>query len=132
MEAGRRDLAPDGQGSPDHIGGVPVKLIIAVVQDQDQQRLLEALVQAGHGATKLASTGGFLREGNTTLLIATEAEKVEEVVHIIRDTCQAREALVTPISPVGGPADSYIPYPVEVTIGGATVLVLDIERFEKY
>lgn len=108
-----------------------MKLIVAVIQDKDAARLLEALVQKGFRATKLASTGGFLREGNTTLLIGTEAEKVDEVMKIIEKICQSREQLVTPLTPVGGPAESYVPYPVEVIIGGATIFVLDVERYEK-
>lgn len=109
-----------------------MKLVVAVIQDKDSHRLLGALTQAGFRATKLASTGGFLREGNTTLLVGVDDERVERVVSLIRNTCRAREQLVTPLSPMGGPADSYIPYPVEIVVGGATIFVLDVERFEKY
>lgn len=109
-----------------------MKLVIAVIQDKDAHKLLEALMQAGYRSTKLASTGGFLREGNTTLLVGATDDKVDDVVTIIRRTCKAREQLVTPLSPMGGPADSYIPYPVEVLVGGATVFVLNVERFEKF
>lgn len=109
-----------------------MKLVVAIVQDKDAHRLLNALTQGNFRATKLASTGGFLREGNTTLLIGVDDEHVDRVVDIISRTCQAREQLVTPLSPMGGPADSYIPYPVEIMVGGATVLVLNVERFEKF
>ncbi len=109
-----------------------MKLVVAIVQDKDAHRLLSALTQSSFRATKLASTGGFLREGNTTLLIGVDDEQVDKVVDIISRTCQAREQLVTPLSPMGGPADSYIPYPVEIMVGGATVLVLNVERFEKF
>jgi len=108
-----------------------MKLIVAVIQDKDSMRLIEALVEKGHRATKLASTGGFLREGNTTLLIGVEEDRLDEVVSLIKKTCRSREQLVTPISPVGGPTDLYVPYPVEVIVGGATIFVLDVERFEK-
>ncbi|HEY8345698.1 MAG TPA: cyclic-di-AMP receptor [Symbiobacteriaceae bacterium] len=109
-----------------------MKLVVAVIQDKDAPRLLEALTKEGFRATKLASTGGFLREGNTTLLVGVEDEQVERVVHLIKNTCRAREQLVTPLAPMGGPADTYIPYPVEVLVGGATVFVLNVERFEKF
>ncbi|HYG60390.1 MAG TPA: cyclic-di-AMP receptor [Symbiobacteriaceae bacterium] len=109
-----------------------MKLVVAVIQDKDSHRLLGTLTQSGYRTTKLASTGGFLREGNTTLLVGVEDEQVERVVGIIKSTCRAREQLVTPLSPMGGPADSYIPYPVEILVGGATVFVLDVERFEKF
>lgn len=108
-----------------------MKLIVAVVQDKDAIKLVEALVEKGHRATKLASTGGFLKEGNTTLLVGTEDNKVKEVVSVIKSVCKSREQLVTPLTPVGGPADSYVPYPVEVVVGGATIFVLDVEHFER-
>jgi len=108
-----------------------MKLIMAIVQDKDVGRLVESLVEAGHRSTKLASTGGFLREGNTTILIGVEDGKTDEVLKIIKATCKSREQLVTPLSPIGGPVDSYVPYPVEVLVGGATVFVLDVERHEK-
>ncbi|MCD8501028.1 MAG: cyclic-di-AMP receptor [Bacillaceae bacterium] len=109
-----------------------MKLIIAVVQDKDSNNLASQLVKENFKATKLASTGGFLKAGNTTFLVGTEDEQVEEVLKIIKDTCKSREQLVAPISPMGGNADSYIPYPVQVKVGGATVFVLPVDQFEKF
>ncbi len=109
-----------------------MKLIMAVVQDKDSNRLSNALVKANFRATKLASTGGFLKAGNTTFLIGTEDEQMENVMDIIKENCKSREQLVAPISPMGGNADSYVPYPVEVQVGGATVFVLPVERFEQF
>lgn len=108
-----------------------MKLIVAVVQDKDSIKLIEALMVKGYRATKLASTGGFLKEGNTTLLIGVDTDKVSEVLGIIRKTCKSREQLVTPLTPVGGPVDSYVPYPIEVIVGGATVFVVNVEQYEK-
>lgn len=113
-------------------GGTAMKLIMAVVQDKDSNRLSDALVENDFRATKLASTGGFLKAGNTTFLIGTEDDKVDAVLKIIKDNCKSREQLVAPISPMGGNADSYVPYPVEVQVGGATVFVLPVEQFEKF
>ncbi|WP_078556441.1 cyclic-di-AMP receptor [Bacillus alkalicellulosilyticus] len=109
-----------------------MKLIIAVVQDKDSNRLSEALINTNFRATKLASTGGFLKAGNSTFLIGTEDDSVDEVLTIIKENCKSREQLVAPISPMGGNADSYVPYPVEVQIGGATVFVLPVEQFEQF
>lgn len=106
-------------------------MVVVIVQDKDAVRLLEALVEKGHRATKLATTGGFLREGNTTMMIGCQDEQVDEVIEVVHRTCHSREQLVTPLSPLGGPVDSYVPYPVEVLVGGATVFVLHVERFEK-
>jgi len=109
-----------------------VKLIIAVVQDKDTNRLIDALNENNFQATKLATTGGFLKEGNTTLMIGCEDEYVDEALDIIRDNCSQREQMVAPISPMGGNADSYIPKPVKVEVGGATVFILPIEAFYQF
>lgn len=109
-----------------------MKMVIAVVQDQDSNRLSNALTKATFRATKLASTGGFLRSGNTTFLIGTDDEKVPDLLNLIRENCRARDQLVAPVSPMGGNADAYIPYPVEVEVGGATVFVLPIEQFHHF
>jgi uncharacterized protein YaaQ len=105
---------------------------MAVIQDKDSNRLSDALVKADYRATKLASTGGFLKAGNTTFLIGTDDENLEDVMSLIKENCQSRDQLVAPISPMGGNADSYVPYPVEVQVGGATVFVLPVEKFEQF
>lgn len=109
-----------------------MKLVIAVIQDKDSNRLSNALVREGFRATKLASTGGFLRAGNTTFMIGIEDERVHEVFQVISANCKIRDQLVTPVSPMGGSTDSYIPFPVEVQIGGAAVFVIPVERFEHF
>lgn len=109
-----------------------MKLVVAVVQDQDSGRLSNALTKNNYRATKLASTGGFLRSGNTTFLIGTDDSLIPKLLDIIRENCQSREQMVAPVSPMGGNADSYIPYPVEVEVGGAIVFVLPIEQFHHF
>jgi uncharacterized protein YaaQ len=108
-----------------------MKLILAIVQEKDSRRLMEALVAAEFQATMLASTGGFLREGNATVLIGTEENKVDDVLAVIQKTCRVREQLVSPLPPVVEPVDSYISYPVKVQVGGAIVFVLDVTRMAK-
>lgn len=109
-----------------------LKLIMAVIQDQDSNRLLKKLVENNFRATKLASTGGFLKSGNTTFIIGTEDIRVDKCLKIIKENCQSRDQLVAPVSPMGGNADSYVPYPVEVAVGGATVFVLPVEQFHHF
>ncbi len=109
-----------------------MKLVVAVVQDQDSNRLSNALTKSNYRATKLASTGGFLRSGNTTFLIGTDDSLIPRLLDIIRENCRSREQMVAPVSPMGGNADSYIPYPVEVEVGGAIVFVLPIEQFHHF
>lgn len=109
-----------------------MKMVMAVIQDKDSNRLSVALIGEGIRATKLASTGGFLRAGNTTFMIGIEDDRIDDVFRIIRANCKVRDQLVTPVSPMGGTTDSYIPFPVEVQVGGAAVFVLPVERFEHF
>ena len=108
-----------------------MKLVFAIVHDEDSPRLMAELNKAGFRVTKLNSSGGFLRSGNTTLMIVVEDEQIEEVMGLIRKYSSSRQSAinmnVTP-SAMGG---AYIPYPVEVMVGGATVFVLNVEQFEK-
>ncbi len=107
-------------------------MIIAVIQDKDSNRLSSALVEHNFRATKLATTGGFLKSGNTTFMIGTEEIRVNKALQVIKENCQSRGQLVAPVSPMGGNADSYMPYPVEVQVGGATVFVLPVEEFHQF
>ncbi|MFD1337383.1 cyclic-di-AMP receptor [Oceanobacillus iheyensis] len=109
-----------------------MKLIITVIQDKDSNRLVNALGEQNYKTTKLATTGGFLKEGNTTLMIGCNDEDVDHALEIIKDNCSHREQMVAPISPMGGNADSYIPKPVKVEVGGATVFILPIESFYQF
>lgn len=110
-----------------------MKLVIAVVQDRDSQRLIDQLIQKGLRSTKLASTGGFLKSGNTTLLIGVEDSQVERALTVIGETCKTREQLLTPMAPAGGNAvESYVPFPIEVVVGGATVFVVDVQQFVRF
>ena len=109
------------------------KLILAMVHDEDGSRVLESLNRSGFSVTRLSSSGGFLRAGNTTLVVGTEAEKVDEVVQLIKNSSKSRKQIIDTSSmgannSMGG---VYMPYPVEVTVGGATIFVLDVDRFEK-
>lgn len=108
-----------------------MRLVIAMVQDQDVNRLLGVLTEHGYYATKLASTGGFLRLGNTTLLIGIDEDKVREVVDLIKETCHSRKQLMTPLASVGRSMNNYIPEPVEVSVGGATIFVVKVQEFVK-
>jgi uncharacterized protein YaaQ len=107
-----------------------MKLIVAIVQDQDSPSLVQDLTDKEFRVTKLASTGGFLKAGNTTLLIGVEDDIVEDAIKVIEENCKTRE-ITTSLLTVTMPGDTYIPYPLEVKVGGAAVFVLDIERHIK-
>ena len=102
-----------------------MKLVFAIVNGDDSQAVSKALMKAGFFATKLASTGSFLSVGNTTFLTCVEDDRVEEVISVIREKSHKRKQFVP--SNVGNGVD----FPVEVEVGGATVFVTDVERFEK-
>lgn len=65
-----------------------MKLVIAIVHDDDSDDLLDILTDKNFGVTKLVTTGGFLKSGNTTLMIGVEEGKTEKVIDIIRDVCK--------------------------------------------
>lgn len=106
-----------------------MKLIVAIVQDEDSGRLVSALMENGFSVTKLATTGGFLMSGNTTLLIGVEDDKVDAVIDAMASKCCRRTEIVPATASYGMTmANSY---PLEVTVGGAIVFVTDVVRFEK-
>ena len=109
-----------------------MKLIISIVNSDDARGLLDQLVTRGFRATVISTTGGFLREGNTTMFVGTEDSKVDEVLRIIRQSSHTRTQYVSPLPPNMEPGELYTPNPIEVQIGGATVFVLNVERFERY
>ena len=108
-----------------------MKLIIAIVQDEDASRLVSNLMNEGYGVTKLATTGGFLRAGNTTLLVGVDDDKFDGAMSVIEKVCKSRKQIApSPASMVGMPG-SYTPYPIEVVVGGATIFVLTVDQFVK-
>lgn len=109
---------------------MPVKLVMAIVRDDTMRALNEVLTDAGYMFTKVASSGGFLKLGNTTLLLGVDDDKVDEVISMIKDCCTTRQeymSLGVPIPSQGG----FIPPPVKVAHGGATVFVLNVESSVK-
>lgn len=109
-----------------------MKLILAVVQDKDSNDLQQALIDDNFHATKMASTGGFLRSGNTTFIIGTEDVKVDRLLKLIRDHCQSRTQVMSPISSLDGSTDGFTMNPIEVNVGGATVFVLNVDQFKHF
>lgn len=108
-----------------------MKLIVAIIHDEDAKNLMDKLTEQSYRVTKLASTGGFLRAGNTTLLVGVEASKVDAVIEIIKDKCKSRKEIAPTPTPIMGNTGVYVSYPIEVNVGGATIFVLDVDRFER-
>lgn len=108
-----------------------MKLILAIVHNEDAGALVDALLEGEYRTTRLHSSGGFLKQSNATVVVGVDDEKVDEALGIIRTTCTSRTQVVNPMPPIMEPGEFFMPYPLEVEIGGATVFVLPVERFER-
>ena len=106
-----------------------MKMILAIINQDDANTVVNGLMKEGFHATKLATTGGFLRAGNMTILIGTEDEKVDRVVEIIRKHSHSRKQIIPATTDLN--SGVFPTMPVEVTVGGATLFVLNVEQFER-
>lgn len=108
-----------------------MKLVIAIVQTKDADGCIDGLTNAGFVCTRFASFGGFLDKDNVTLLVGVADEQVDEVLEVLRMHAKRRAELLEAAAPVPGPIGVVVPPPVEVEVGGATVFVVDAEKFER-
>ncbi|MBQ4343289.1 MAG: cyclic-di-AMP receptor [Erysipelotrichaceae bacterium] len=106
-----------------------MKLILAIVSNDDSSAVSSALTKASFSVTRLATTGGFLRAGNTTIIVGCEDEKVEKAIELIGSESKRRTEIVP--STASYDIGRYASFPVEVQVGGATIFVLDVEQFIK-
>ncbi|MFN8482913.1 MAG: cyclic-di-AMP receptor [Anaerolineae bacterium] len=108
------------------------KLVVAIIHRDDAPGLVQALNKRGFSATVISTTGGFLREGNSTALIGTSEANLTEVLRIVKDNAHTRSRYVNSVPPVVDPGELYMAQPVEVEVGGAVTFVLEVERFDRY
>lgn len=108
-----------------------MKLVLAVIQDADASGLMRVLAEHSFEATKLASTGGFLREGNTTMMIGVDDARLDELKLLVQRTCRSRTRLVAPNIPLSEQNEGMVGDPVEVPVGGAVMFVLGVQEFVK-
>lgn len=112
-----------------------MKMVMAILHKDDELETIEELNAAGFFVTKLATTGGFLRGKNTTIMVVVEDEKVEKVKELIRQNSGERKT-VTYANPAlisGQSSMSAAPsVPINVQVGGSTVFVMNVEQFEKF
>ncbi|MBR2579253.1 MAG: cyclic-di-AMP receptor [Clostridia bacterium] len=106
-----------------------MKLVMAIMSKDDASVVMEALTEESFQVTRMASTGGFLKSGNTTLIIGVEDNKVNKVIDIVSRYSSKRKQLVANTTPTYFGSMSRMPF--EVTVGGAIIFVLDVDRFEK-
>ncbi len=108
-----------------------VKLVVAIVHNEDAGALVDSLLEHEYRATRLHSSGGFLKQSNATIMLGVEDEQVDDVMEIVRDNCHSRSQVINPMPPIMEPGEFFMPYPLEVEVGGATVFVLPVERVER-
>ena len=107
-----------------------MKMITVIVDNSDADSICHGLSDAGFSFTKMATTGGFLRSGNTTLLMGVEDERMEEAIEVIRSKSFRHKE----IGAIRYSANPTMPpsYPVDITVGGAILFVTDVVRFERF
>ncbi len=108
-----------------------MKLVIAIVNKDDSGAVSSALNKAGHYVTKLASSGGFLRKGNVTLLIGTDEDKLDDVISIIKSEAKQRVEKMPTMNSLALPEVTMATM-IDVVVGGATIFILNVEQFEKF
>lgn len=106
-----------------------MKMLLAIINSDDAHSVMNHLMEAGFQITKLATTGGFLRAGNVTILIGLEDSRLDEAMDLIRKYSNTRKQIIPTAANLG--VGFHPAMPVEVTVGGATVFVLNVEQFEK-
>lgn len=106
-----------------------MKLVITIVSKEDANKVTKALINNNFFVTKLSSTGGFLRGGNVTLMTGINENEVEQAIKIIKDCCKSRKEYIA--NQFVGEYNTVITAPIEITVGGATIFVLDVEQFHK-
>jgi len=109
-----------------------MKLIIAIVQKEDAPVLSGELIEKGFSVTRLSTTGGFLKQGNATLLIGAHEDKIQEIKSVIKSTCKSRDVVISTPAQFSLTEGADINYGITTKVGGATIFILDIDEFEKY
>ena len=109
-----------------------MKLVTSIVHSDDARTLVDNFLRKGYRATIVSTTGGFLRQGNATVFVGVEDHQVDDVLHIIKKTCHTRTQYINPLPPILEPGEMFVPSPVEVEVGGATVFVQDVEQFHRF
>lgn len=110
-----------------------MKLIYAIIRNDNEDDVISALNKERYSVTKLATTGGFLKKGNITLMIGTEDEKVDHAIDLIKTQCGKSQSITVNMPYISGTSMvNYATMPMNVEVGGATIFVVDVARFEKF
>src|SRR3989475_12291069 len=109
-----------------------MKLLIAVVHGEDASATMDALNDRGISVTRFASSGGFLQHKNVTLMSGIDDDRIEEVLGLFKENCRTRSGFMNPMPPLVEPGAFFVPYRVEVRVGGATVFFFTVARFGNF
>ena len=110
-----------------------MKLMYIIVRQDNEADVVDALLKENFVITKLATSGGFLRKGNTTLFSCVQNNEVNKAINIIKDQCGKRQKIQVDM-PINLPSTTinYTTVPTTIEIGGATIIVTDVYKFEKF
>ena len=112
-----------------HKGGIFMKLIIAIVNNDDAHFVNTGLTSEGFQVTKVSSTGGFLLNGNSTFFVGVDDSRVERALEIIKAHSKKRVKNIPTATMPMGSADAVAPMEANICVGGATVFIIDVEKF---
>lgn len=108
-----------------------MKMVFAIVHNDDGPLVSSVLTKEGFPVTKMASTGGFLMSGNTTFIMGAEDNQIDKIIDLISRYSKRRTQSVMGDAGIAPTYTGGSGIPVEVQVGGATIFVLNIERFER-
>lgn len=109
-----------------------MKLAICIVHNRDKGKVADELIKAGFKSTILGSTGGFLREGNTTFLVGVEDEELDNLKTVLEQNCQTREQVVNMMPYETAQPGAFVAAPVKVPVGGAVLFVMNVDQFHRF
>jgi uncharacterized protein YaaQ len=109
-----------------------MKLIIAIVNNDDAHFVNTGLTAEGYQITKVSSTGGFLLNGNSTFFVGVDDERVERALEIIKAHSKKRVKNIPTAMHMGSAGTSISSMNADVSVGGATVFILDVEKFMQF
>ncbi len=104
-----------------------MKMVIAIINYDDSQEVMGSLIKSGFSITKLPASGGLLKTGSVTMLIGLDESRLDECLQIIKEHSSTRKQII----PTGLDSGLFPTAPVEIDVGGATVFVINVERYEK-
>ncbi len=110
-----------------------MKLMFIIVRQDNENDVVNSLIKNNFQITKLATSGGFLKKGNITLMSCVRDEDVDKAIDIIKSECGERQTLTMDM-PINLPSSAmnYSTIPTKIEVGGATIIVSPVDRFEKF